>query len=202
MDYLLFDTMWTRLNTIGVQYISREDWSFICGQNKEGVRSMPVEVHDFELYMQIARPVASPSGPCVTYVREDDTAQSLIERISIVTGESDWDTIRVAVVCSKRRPHYLSRVAETDADQGTERGVSPCQAAPKAVDERRLSPPESDSTADTSQSAQNTQVWDTFARFYPAFSGDEEWDSHAGGLPKLGLQRPSVRTSGLSETAN
>ena len=119
MDYLLNDSMWPRICSLGLQYVYPEDWDYMCGRRRHGVRSMPVEVFDFELYMQIARPVASPSGPCVTYVREDDTVESLLERISAVTGENGWDTVRVATVCSKRRPHYLSRVATSDSDQSS-----------------------------------------------------------------------------------
>ena len=36
-------------------------------------------------------------------------------------------------------------------------------------------------------------VWNLFAQFYPNFAGDEEWDSRCETLPKLGLQRPSVK---------
>ena len=104
---------------MGLQYVSAEDWGYMCGRRRDthGVRSMPVEVFDFELYMQIARPVASPSGPCVTYVREDDTVETLLHRISALTGQNEWDAIRVAVVCSKRRPHYLSRAADPDLER-------------------------------------------------------------------------------------
>jgi hypothetical protein len=100
-----------KVGSIGLQYISPEDWGYMQGfhHRHNGVRSMPVEVYCFELYMQDARPTSSPSCPCMTYIREDDTVKSLTERISIVTGESDWESVRLAVVCTKRLPHYLSR---------------------------------------------------------------------------------------------
>lgn len=101
----------SRVSTIGMQYATREDWSYIQGlrRRNHGIRSMPVEIYCFELYMQDARPIAYPNFPCISYVREDDTIESLTQRISTITGDSDWENVRMAVVCKKRQPHYLSK---------------------------------------------------------------------------------------------
>lgn len=45
----------------------------------------------------------------------------------------------------------------------------------------------------------DSRVWDTFAKYYPSFSGDEEWDDGTSWYPRLGLQPPSVKSVGSSE---
>lgn len=118
MDYLLNGEApsTTRVGSIGLQYVTEDDWGFISGRqyHRTGIKAMPVEVHHFEFYNQLARRIRSSCGPCVTYVREDDTFESLAKRVSVITGDLDWENVRMAVVCVKRRPHYLSRSASSD----------------------------------------------------------------------------------------
>jgi hypothetical protein len=46
----------------------------------------------------------------------------------------------------------------------------------------------------------DSRVWDTFAKYYPHFAGDEEWDDRiVRSFPRLGLQHPSVKAYGSSE---
>ena len=76
------------------------------------------------------------------------------------------------------------------------RGESPKLGAERISDEGGQ---ESESVTESVRPVTNTSVWDTFANYYPSFSGDEEWGIHNTTLPKLGIQRPSVRAGGHSE---
>lgn len=50
------------------------------------------------------------TGPFVSYVREDDTYHSLLQRFGEITGdtEKDWERCRLAVV-RNRTPYFLTR---------------------------------------------------------------------------------------------
>ena len=74
------------------------------------IRSMLITVFSFTLMGNAVQPCDCEmfGGPCITYLREDDTVLSLAHRIEILTGDKDLSGNRFAIV-KDNVPHFLPR---------------------------------------------------------------------------------------------
>mmetsp|Transcript_6273 Transcript_6273/g.9471 ORF Transcript_6273/g.9471 Transcript_6273/m.9471 type:complete len:1457 (+) Transcript_6273:112-4482(+) len=202
VDYFSSDCASFPIHSLGVQYVTVEEWKNMtgCAPLCAGVRmrSFPVAVHRFELYMNFAKPVPSNSGPCLSYIREDDTFESVVHRLSVITGELDLATVRLAVVCKQNIPHYISRVHDSTPTLEVYSGVVEGDPCPDTTD-LVVNPSFLSDTSATSKS-----VWEVFLVHYPEYTIHTELDcSEAGAqLPKLGIQVPSVKAEGATDSNN
>jgi hypothetical protein len=108
MEYLLEERPKFNDCQLGVQSFSSEEWCFLSGASSSrlGIRAIPLSVFSYELSMLgIAQSLVHDTKPFLTYLREDDTYQSLMDRILLYTDEANWD--RMALVSRNLRQVHL-----------------------------------------------------------------------------------------------
>jgi hypothetical protein len=94
MEYVFEERPKVTFFPLGVQSFSCEEWLFVSGaaSSRLGIRSIPLSVFSYELSMMgIAQSLDHATKPFLTYLREDDTYQTLLERILLITDEADWE---------------------------------------------------------------------------------------------------------------
>jgi hypothetical protein len=108
MDSFCDERPWTPSLPLGVQSFSPEEWVYLSGASVHhfGVRAIPISVYSYELsVMGIAQSLSHETQPFLTYLREDDTIETLTARLILYTGECDWE--RMALVTPTIRPFIL-----------------------------------------------------------------------------------------------
>jgi hypothetical protein len=100
-----------RVWNIGIQHFSPEDLVWLTG-GTDKIKSMPVSVFSFTLHGSCVK-VCDPelfSGPFISYVKEDDDYDTVVERLGVITGEieAEWNAYNLAVV-SNKTPFFISR---------------------------------------------------------------------------------------------
>lgn len=108
MDFFLKEKSWDLFQSLGVQCFSSEEWIFMNGAAVPhfGVRAIPLSVYSYELSpLGIAQSLSHETPPFLTYLRADDTLETLTDRIILHTGESDWE--KMALVSRTFRPFQL-----------------------------------------------------------------------------------------------
>ena len=98
------------LFAVRVQHIPHRDLLLMRGVHPK-VKSMMISVCNFTLLGSKVVTCHSKmfSGPFISYVREDDDFHSLAARLREVTGEEDWDKVRLAVVAKDNTAHFVVR---------------------------------------------------------------------------------------------
>lgn len=108
MEYFFEEKPGAPPQSLGVQSFSPEEWLFLSGASVShlGIRAIPLSVYSYELSMMgIAQSLSHSTQPFLTYLREDDTIETLRERIILHTGESDWE--KIVLVNRTIRPFEL-----------------------------------------------------------------------------------------------
>jgi hypothetical protein len=96
MESFLGDERFTYPSTLGVQLITSDDWIYMSGfaYLNSGVRSIPISIFSFELSPTgTADSFSHNSKPVLSYIRDDDTLDTLVSRIGSLTGETDWEKL-------------------------------------------------------------------------------------------------------------
>lgn len=95
------------LSRLAVQHISRRDLLLMNGGDKS-VNSIVVAVMNFTLLGSQVNPCDPEDyAPFLSYLREDDTLQSLTQRFGAISGDSDWSRCKLALV-KERTPNFIS----------------------------------------------------------------------------------------------
>lgn len=134
------------------------------------------------------------SGPFVTYIREDDTYWTFLQRCAMITGEKELHTTRLAVV-DANTPHFV---------------VKPDLPLPTVNHEGEAVTEEPVRTNSTPKNAQQQQqqhqsLWELAMKYYPmeAMSRDYlENQNQENGLNQkfmfIGIQRSSAEVKALT----
>jgi hypothetical protein len=163
---------------------------------------MPISVFSFEFSMQVARPRNRLSdveaGPFISYLREDDTYDTLVARLADQVGDdtnTDWDKMRLAIVTNDQKPHFIPR--QTPSSPRTSNALQN-EASEALITE--IGVPTGEGKDDTST------VWDLFLKYFPVVANldatcqPEAFDCSV--LPLLGLQHPTADQSSKSKKGN
>jgi hypothetical protein len=130
----------------------------------------------------------------MSYIREDDSFESLTARLSSVTGEVDWSGLRLAIVVDKV-PFFIARNSvSTNRMQSTE-GTDLTVAATK----------EEDNSFERRTNAPQKSIWELFLEKYEGHSVLKnlfDWDKALNifkkkeclRFPTVGIQRSNVET--------
>lgn len=99
------------LYSVGLQHVTAEEAIFMRGRHPH-IRSMALSVFGFKLCGKFAEPLpcreykqGQGGGPFLSYVREDDTYESLARRLCAITGDSkeDWADLQLAITVKHPR---------------------------------------------------------------------------------------------------
>lgn len=118
MEYFYEDET-EEYSCLGVQAFSCDEWVFMCGASllRLGVRAIPISVYSYEINMMgVAESLDHDTKPFLTYLREDDTYQTLTDRIQLYTGENNWE--KLALVSRMFRAYLLPIESPSQSDDG------------------------------------------------------------------------------------
>lgn len=95
---------------LGVQSFNAEEWTFITGLSyyRFQIRSIPLSVFSYDISntnMGVVQRASDHIKPFLTYLREDDTIETLSNRIIEITGENGWETL--SLISRQFRAHEL-----------------------------------------------------------------------------------------------
>ena len=154
-----------------VQCATIEDMVFMQGRHPR-IRSMIIAVYSFTLLGNLVDTCdALDYKPFLSYVREDDDYPSLCKRLSEISGESDLDKYRLAVVSGDKVPHFIPKPTATAAAVG---------------DQSHSIGGNNNNSQFHHQQQQDSSVWSLFCDKYPVFS--------TGKADYIGIQRQYVVT--------
>ncbi len=108
-----------------LQYIHPDDMPWL--RNEQAEKSMILSGFHFTLLGNSVNPcdISVFSGPFITYIRESDSYQSLIERLVRITGDQSISLCRIAAVDHTNVPAFLPRpIANVTAANGTDESKS------------------------------------------------------------------------------
>ena len=72
----------------GIQLITKENRLFMFNNSPLQMKSCILSVSSFQLFGQMAKPVKNETEPFLTYIKENDTIETLRSRLSEMIGES------------------------------------------------------------------------------------------------------------------
>mmetsp|Transcript_25746 Transcript_25746/g.43375 ORF Transcript_25746/g.43375 Transcript_25746/m.43375 type:complete len:1590 (+) Transcript_25746:156-4925(+) len=194
----------TTIPPLCAQLVAPEELALMTSSHPV-VRSIPISVFSFEYSMHIAkarvRLVEREIGPFLSYVREDDTHETLLTRLASQVGEdtnTDWEKMRLALVGIDQQPHFIPRAAATSPRVGPT--VSPIGDVHTSTvtmkddtDEYATGeglPMEEEEEA--KEEVETSEVWKMFQKHFPLFTTENVKFPTNGidcaSLPLLGLQ--------------
>jgi hypothetical protein len=132
----------------GIQMITKEDRSFMLNNSPSQMKSCVLSVSSFQLFGQTAKPVKNETEPFLTYIKENDTIETLRSRLSEMIGESIHvvSKYRLALIIDNI-PHFF-----------------PIDSKQNVTSENE--------TADLESSGNLNFLWDFFSEKYPGWEGN------------------------------
>jgi hypothetical protein len=182
-----------------------------------GIKSMMISVCNFTLLGSKVQTCDSKffSGPFITYVRADDDFYSLSARLREITGEEDFDKMRLAVVSKNNTAHFLARPSLRPAQSAGTLAVGAPQPGPNAAATLPAAAHDSTTAAAVGAATMNgaappQSVWSLIVSHFPEYhkvdynlsivynSSMQEFSSP---LPTIGIQR-SVSDVSFGDMSN
>lgn len=153
------------------------------------LNSRPISVFNFTLMGNTVQICDCEmfSGPFLTYLREDDSYWTLLQRFSMITGEQHLGSTRIAVVVNNV-PHFFAKPP------------FPANSSPSVPPKTNGKPPRESSETNKSEES----IWDVIMKHYPTMSPSflENPQQVASHLPDkfvcIGIQRSSADVKSLN----
>ena len=209
------------VNPLCAQLVTPVETVFMTASHPS-IRSFPISIFSFEFRMNTAMcraPLSeTDAGPLLSYVREDDTHETLVSRLEVLIGEgtdTDWESLRLAVVSPQNVPHFLPRARAASPRALTVPNESVAEA--KEQEKEKESEEEGgghyvidegirmEEEALPQEQEQENMVWKLFQQHYPDLFAEDGRSSgglgllNGGSLPLLGLQHPTAEQPGGSK---